>query len=133
MLLIAGAIAIFILRPWESQVERHKRALLAASDPRWLDRFRDTWNSSRGRPPAWVQRMERHETALIQLGHFERREFFITNIAPADAVQVVGRTASKVLGGGPWRIQAGASNLVVTAARADMPLWEELIRKAQQP
>ncbi|MCI0745364.1 MAG: hypothetical protein L0Y58_08170 [Verrucomicrobia subdivision 3 bacterium] len=133
LLVITACIAVIGLRPWESRVEHHKRALFSAGQTRWFDRVQDVWNSKRGRPPAWVQRTERHETALIELGYFERRTFELTNVTPAIAMQSIGTAAGKMITG-PWRIrQASATSLVVAGAREDMALWEHLIRTADVP
>jgi hypothetical protein len=133
LLVVAAFIAAIVLEPWESRVEHHKSALFSAGNPRWFDRVQDAWNRKRGKPPAWVQRTERHEDALIELGYFERRTFVLTNVTPGVAMKSIGTSASKMITG-PWRIRHGSTmSVVVSGAREDMAVWEHIIRTADVP
>jgi hypothetical protein len=129
-LVIVAGTAVVLLRPWESRVAYHQRGLFEAGRVRWFDRWHDMWNSKRGNPPAWVQRTDRHEKALIDLGYYERRTFVLTNAPPAIAMKSIGTAAGKLIIG-PWRIQqSSTTSLTIAGAREDMGVWEHIVREA---
>src|SRR5258705_1577183 len=89
-LAIAGGIAALVFRPWESQLQYHKRKYLAAREriaqqPLW-ERTASQLSAATGlpfSPDAGRHRktFERHQEELIRLGYLERRECTFTHAA----------------------------------------------------
>ena len=136
-LVVGGGIVVVVLRPWESQVEYHKREYFAARNGRFLDHVRETWNRVVGQSTDYRERaarMESHETALIKLGYLEERTFAVSNRPAAGIAVEIGNFHPGIAKGRLWNVFHTSTNeLAVVGVREDMPKWEELIRKADVP
>jgi hypothetical protein len=124
-LAIVGGLYV-LLRPRDT-IEYHKRMFLSAGDESVPTRL---WSQFRGEGSATERRRKKHETALVRLGYFERREFVLTKIAGEDPVHVIGRAAATNIAG-IFSITKNPRGdvVIVTGVREDMPSWEKLINE----
>jgi hypothetical protein len=155
--LIIAAIAVVVIgigayvlsQPRKGTVEWHKKQYLNAMKWSWSHRLMVTWDRIRGkgRSPHRIldaralERRDEHRAALLRFGYLQERKFWLTNQSARQvAFSVSTKAAEKVLVDerrsfltlmiyGP-----GETNLLtLIAVGEDVPIWEELIRKADVP
>ncbi len=136
----------FLSQPKKGTLEYHKRGYLAAANgPSISERIKRTGRSIMGKANVFagisgerLNRMRRHQSALIELGFLERRDLVLTNLphmAPVKQLQwsVFSEATPRIP---PDRLRFSqfsvttAEVLTIIAPRQDMPTLEELIRKA---
>lgn len=81
--------------------------------------------------------MEKHEQALIALGYWEFREFYLTNISSKKAEKEL-RALPGELPKDPtvelWHTDVPETKKIgIRARRIDMPKWEKMVRQVDVP
>jgi hypothetical protein len=140
-----GGLAFFLSQPKKESVEWHKREYLAASKGGLMPRILNLWSRIRGvdhyhHSSEDVDRVEKHQQALIELGYLEQsriilmkrtaldlffpysREFAKAAETHKDFVNVTVRDAA-----------AQPNEVMITAPVELMPALKEIIRKADAP
>ena len=141
VLVVATVIAVVALanRPGENSIEYHKTGYIVARDGRvWTERLRNVCRGMVGEAPRWqtdMERMNRHERALIKLGYLEERTVVVSNRhAPAIILVLPHPLPFPSDPEMQTRIRAeGRNKLVIVGLRDDMPKWEKLVRDADVP
>ena len=81
------------------------------------------------------ERMEKHEQALIALGYWELRDFYLTNITSKKAAKELRALSGEL----PKDAELGYTDapetkkLTIRARRIDMPKWAEMVRQVDVP
>jgi type II secretory pathway component GspD/PulD (secretin) len=132
---VAVAVAVLVLTGLgERGIEYHKREYLKALRGTTMrDRAHNLflWLAGKRPPSGWPQPSKqalKHENSLIALGYLERREFIVSN-RPAAKMVLAHRNLPEC-----FRIEQPRANvLVIVAPKDEMPIWEEVVRKADVP
>jgi hypothetical protein len=132
--LVIAVAAYVVSQPHKGTIDYHKREYLEAlNDTTLRDRGRHFlgW-VARKRPPSGrpepSKRLLTHERTLVALGYLERREFIISNRPAAYLILAHPNLPECV------RIEEPATNiLAIVAPRDEMPIWEDIVRKADVP
>lgn len=148
---VIGVVAFFVSQPKRGTVEWHKdryRALQRAiQHGTWPERAKNVLNrivfgkvhGRLGVSTAWFEQLERHRRSLIELGYLEEREFVLSN---RSIDHVIHESSRVIRADARWESvnwefihnSARGSNVLVTiAARQDMPIFVEAIRRADVP
>ena len=148
-IIAVGVLAVVVSQPKEGTVEYHlreyrraERELMANT---WRDRCGIGWSMLTGKPyvPSIdmndpnnpLTRWEKHEQALIALGCWEKREFYLTYKSGAQ----IGKNLESLKAALPQDERSQVwyapqtKQITIRSRRADMPKWEEMIRKVDVP
>jgi hypothetical protein len=144
----AGILAYVMSGPKRGSVEYHleeyNRTLRELRGYTWRDRCAEAWSELTGKPyqPSYMNpiaesnacaRLEKHEQALINLGHWEVREFCLTNISAAQVSKSLNGFAATLPPGDTSEIRYldETNKIMIRSLRIDMPKWAEVVRKAE--
>jgi hypothetical protein len=147
---------VLFSQPKRATIEYHKRAYLAASNrlqdrPTRLKYWYFKATKRQWRPVTFreighlVQEMQTHRAALVALGYLGERRFTVTNQYPGvigyqiSGSKLVDKDHLAMTGvywqtteTGPTTL-CGTNVIVIKGVLTDMPIWEQLIRKADVP
>jgi hypothetical protein len=141
--LIGGGIVVLVFRPWESPIERHKRAYLAVRNGGGLQgriRYACSWITGRAYAFHWWKaEANRHLEALVELGYLQQYTVVLSNQLPERVIATVrGGTIYDWDGKRPdfefLSLEARQPNLVrIIAIKEDARRWAQLVRDVDVP
>ena len=162
-IVVIGVVAFFVSRPKNESLEHLKGKYVEACSTRLKsDQWRYKWSRLWGEGKPWGtyyrhtrERVVSAERPLIKMNYLEARTFVISRRDPAavgaDIIEawtvrfpnrtpvlsvldtnnfaLVALRQSEVIA----RLRTAGDKLLLVAPREDMPVWEELVRKADVP
>lgn len=115
---------------------------------RWSDRVEVTWDRIRGKSkrsyrifhPEDLKRRDDHQAALLRLGFLQERTFRLIHRPARDVALSASKAAGAILSDERRYFltlmiynPTDTNMLKLVAVAEDVPVWEELIRKADVP